>query len=311
MSMTAIIVLLVWVAIAVALFFVFRRLASGQHARQRLFASQSAPVSDPPKARQPGSTGGSLTRWLYLAGYRDPTAPLAFILITILLAALGLGLAFVLVQSGLIERGSYALGAFPGGVLEIFIPVLIIAPYLVLLLVALLPTVVVRARRRKRVTKIEQDLPITLELLATLTEAGLGFDAALDRLIRSQPADRPLTSEFRTFQAETLSGRTRVVCFRRMARRIDIPSFNVFVSAIVQAEQSGAGIANTLRHQADDLRNIRRERALEFSMSLPVKRLVPMVICFLPGIFVAALGPPFAELIRQVNTQVIGGAGTP
>ena len=50
----------------------------------------------------------------------------------------------------------------------------------------LLPTIVVRAARRARVRAVEQDLPLVLELFATMGEAGLGFDAALAKVIRAR-----------------------------------------------------------------------------------------------------------------------------
>lgn len=86
---------------------------------------------------------------------------------------------------------------------------------------------------------------------------------------------------------------------------------SIFVSAIVQAEQVGAGIAQVLRQQANDLRDRRREDAMAMAMSLPVKRLFPLVICFLPGIFVAALGPTAYQFFQHIDTvlrlQSFGG----
>jgi pilus assembly protein TadC len=160
----------------------------------------------------------------------------------------------------------------------------------------------VRAVRRSRVEAIEQDLPVTLELLATLSEAGLGFDAAMERVLESQPVDRPLPRELLTFRRDTVAGRSRVECFRRLARRVEVAAMSIFVSAIVQAEQIGAGVATVLRQQSDDLRNRRRENAMALAMALPVKRLFPMIICFLPGIFVATLGPTFYQFFQYVDT---------
>ncbi len=110
-----------------------------------------------------------------------------------------------------------------------------------------------------------------------------------------------LVQEFRTFQAEVLAGRPRVECLRRIARRLDVTSVTILVSALVQAEQIGSGIADVLRSQAEDLRQRRRERALEFSMALPVKLLFPLVICFLPGIVLFTLGPAFYDLFRLAD----------
>ena len=76
----------------------------------------------------------------------------------------------------------------------------------------------------------------------------------------------------------------------------------MLVSALVQAEQLGSGIAQTLRRQADDLRDRRRERANAFAMALPIKRMFPLVVCFLPGIFVWTLGPFFVQLFQIADT---------
>ena len=152
--------------------------------------------------------------------------------------------------------------------------------------------------------KVEQDLPISLELLATLGEAGLGFDAALSRVLDSVKEDRPLAREFRTYQSDLLAGRTRVESLRRLARRLEVSSVTILVSALVQAEQMGSGIAQTLRRQADDLRDRRRERANAFAMALPIKRMFPLVVCFLPGIFVWTLGPFFVRLFQFADTFI-------
>ncbi|MDB5341647.1 MAG: type secretion system protein [Schlesneria sp.] len=248
--------------------------------------------------REQTAPSHGLTRWLSLAGYRRPYASRIFLLLTCSLAGFGGLLAYLLTASGLLRTAIVGLRLLPGGVGDIFLPAVYLAPWLVACLVASLPFVVVRATRRKLVERVNEDLPITLELLATLSEVGLGFDAALDRVIGSQDRDRPLAREFRAFQLEVLSGRPRVECLRRMARRIDVTPLTVFVSALVQAEQIGMGLAGVLRQQANDLRDRRRERALEFAMTLPVKLMFPMIICFLPGIFIFAIGPAFYQFFQ-------------
>jgi Flp pilus assembly protein TadB len=69
-----------------------------------------------------------------------------------------------------------------------------------------IPTLVVRSARRKRVEAIEQDLAPTLELLATLAEAGLGFDSAIARIMESENGLRPLGQEFRIYARDNLAG---------------------------------------------------------------------------------------------------------
>lgn len=185
---------------------------------------------------------------------------------------------------------------------DLLSPIAYMAPWTVFLILTLLPWLVVRRARRQRVEQVEQDLPISLELLATLSEAGLGFDAALARVLDSLMEDRPLGREFRTYQSDLLAGRTRVESFRRLARRLDVSSVTILVSALVQAEQLGSGIAQALRRQADDLRDRRRERANAFAMALPVKRMFPLVVCFMPGLFVWTLGPFFVQLFKMADT---------
>ena len=102
-------------------------------------------------------------------------------------------------------------------------------------------------------------MPLYLDLLAMLGEAGLAFDMALDCILMTKAADRPLAQEFRFFQKEILAGRQRIHCLRRRARRLDVITISIFISALVQAEQTGMSVAEVLRRQAEDLRERRRE----------------------------------------------------
>jgi tight adherence protein C len=284
---------------ATALVLLVRRAGSRRRSQERLFAVRQAVFPAGP-SREPGP----LSRWLQLAGYRSPAAAAAFLLLLAVLALAGVAVAFGLWISGVMALAERGLDGIPGGLGDMFRPVLYIAPWFVLALVALTPVLVVRRARRLRVSQVERDLPVTLELLATLSESGLGFDAALARVQQAQPPERVLGSELRTFQTDVLSGRPRVECLRRLSRRLDVPAISILVSALVQAEQIGSGVADTLRRQADDLRNRRRERATEVAMQLPVKLLFPLVICFLPGIFVFTLGPTFYQFFQYADTIV-------
>ena len=289
-----------WIVAMVVVALAYLKGEPGARGRERLLRNDDDLVSpDEAAARLRSDDPRGLTKWLYLAGYRSESAPTVFLLATAMCGAVGFLLALGIVRSGFVGQTLDRISNFPGGSLELVSPILLVAPWLIFFILIMVPTVLARARRRRRVAEIEVDLPVTLELLATLAEAGLGFDAALERVVRSQSNDRLLAREFRAFQGEVRSGRPRVRSLRRLARRIDVASMNMLVSALVQAEQVGSGIASVLRRQAEDMRARRRERAIEFSMALPVKRLLPMVICFLPAIFVAALGPAFYKLFTQ------------
>lgn len=288
------IVVLVWSLAALATAFFWRRWQQSSEARRRLFADREAATV----ATGSVAEMSWLQRWLFLAGYRQPNAVAWFVGGTTLCLFLGVSAAFAIIFSGVYELMEIATAAVPGGVGEVFLPAVYLTPWTLVVGVGALPTLLVRRRRQLRVESVDQDLPLALELMATLSEAGLGFDAALARIQETRLAARPLATEFRSFQADLLAGRPRSHSLRRFSERLRIPAVSIFVSAMVQADQLGMGIASVLRRQADDLRDRRRERANAFAMSLPVKRVVPMVVCFLPGLFVWTLGPFFVQLFQ-------------
>jgi pilus assembly protein TadC len=273
-----------------------RRFQQQRSTRQRLFQEV-----EPPAALATDTEPTALARWLALAGYRAPGATTLFVAANVgtFVAALAVPLAYR--ASGISRQMERGLQGMPGAAGEIFLPFVVLAPWIVALALIAAPWLIVRQARRQRVQDVEQDLPIYLELFATLSEAGLGFDAALDRVLRAQRGRRPLASELRTFQLEVLAGRQRTDCLRRLAQRLDVLTLTLFVSALVQAEQVGSGVAQVLRRQSDDLRERRRERLLAQAMTLPVKLVFPLVVCFLPGIFAVTIGPIFYQFFQLVE----------
>jgi tight adherence protein C len=279
------------------------RLGAGAAARRRL--DESLEAGRAPVDVDDDEVGSGLRRWLYLAGYRRRDAVAAFFIAMALALVAGIAAAWIFRAFVMATLGGWLAG-MPGNLANLFLPLLVLFPWLLLITVALLPVLHVRARRRRIVREIEQDLPITLELLATLSEAGLGFGAGLTRILDSETDPRSLAKELNQYRVESLAGMPRTRCLRRLARRAEVPSVSTFVSALVQAEQMGAGLAEVMRHQADDLRNRRRERAFQMAQALPVKLVFPLVICFLPAVFVFTLGPAFHSLFRTLGSAVGG-----
>jgi tight adherence protein C len=237
---------------------------------------------------------------LSLAGYRWPGAPAIFVATTA--ACIGCGLLLGQVyRVVLLESFVQMVAAVPGGAGDVLAAILGSGHWILLVVVGLVPTVIVRTTRRARVRAIEQDLPLVLELFSTMAEAGLGFDAALGKVVRTQGNARPLIAEFLSFQYDMLAGVPRTQALRQLARRAEVASLSSFTSALVQAEEVGASMADTLRHQADDLRQRRREDALLKAQALPVKLVFPLVICFLPGIFLSTLAPVIYQMIQVAD----------
>lgn len=263
-----------------------------------------ARLDDADEAGEPiEARGAGLAHWLARAGFRDRRATAAFLLATGALAASGIALAIALQPS--VDRAVDALWTLPGAVGELPALLTMATPILLAVLLAVSPALAVTAARSRRVAEVEADLPLLLDLLATLAEAGFGFDSALARVLDVEQLKPALARELRVFQLDLLAGRSRVAAMRALADRLEVPALSAFVAALIQAEQIGSSIAETLRHQADDARRTQRERLLLTAETLPIKLAVPLVLCFLPGIFVIALGPAvhrLFELADQVTT---------
>jgi tight adherence protein C len=142
-------------------------------------------------------------------------------------------------------------------------------------------------------------LPDCLDLLTISVEAGLGFDAALAKVVEKM--EGPLVDEYRQALAEVRMGRPRREALRDVALRADAQPVTNFIGAIVQAEQLGVPIAKVLQIQSQQLRVERRQRAEEQAAKAPVKMLFPMVGCIFPTIFIVILGPAILTVIKGVG----------
>jgi tight adherence protein C len=154
-------------------------------------------------------------------------------------------------------------------------------------------------RIKKRSMDMILQLPDALDLLTISVEAGLGFDAALAKVVEKM--DGPLVTEFRQALAEIRMGRTRREALRDIVARADAQPVANFIGAIVQAEQLGVPIAKVLQIQSQQLRIERRQRAEEAAAKAPVKMLFPMVGCIFPTIFIVILGPAIVTVIGGVG----------
>ena len=282
-SAAAITVLLIWMS----------RRAQRLKTQERLASTRLSGELRPRHTAALGVPEERIARWLHLAGRRQPDATARFWMTTAALALLGGALGVAAWSSGLLDTIRADLEAIPGRVGYLFVPIVIALPAVLPLAFASVPTVSARRARRERTRLILRDLYPALELFASLAQAGLAFDAALARVLSTLGSERPLGRELMTFQSEVLGGSDRKLCFRRLARRIELAQVSSFPSALIRAHEVGIGLADTLRRQADDLRNELRERALSSAQSLPARLVFPLVICFLPGIFVMSLGPAF------------------
>ena len=152
-------------------------------------------------------------------------------------------------------------------------------------------------RIRKRQKAILLAIPDSLDLLTISVKAGLGFDAALGKVVEKTVG--PLSDEFRRSLAEVRIGKPRRDALREMVARVQVPALGSFIGAIIQAEQLGVAIARVLEVQSEQLRIERRQRAEEMAAKAPIKMLFPLIGCIFPSMFIVILGP--ALILIAVN----------
>jgi tight adherence protein C len=153
-------------------------------------------------------------------------------------------------------------------------------------------------RIRARQKAILLAIPDTLDLLTISVKAGLGFDAALGKVI--EKTEGPLSDEFRRALAEVRIGKPRRDALKEMVARTNVPALTNFIGAIVQAEQLGVAIANVLEVQSEQLRIERRQRAEEMAAKAPIKMLFPLVGCIFPSLFIVILGPAMILIVNNL-----------
>ena len=162
-----------------------------------------------------------------------------------------------------------------------------------------IPESMLESAVRNRHSAIRKSLANCIDLLVVSTEAGLGFDGALAKVV--DKVSGPLADEFRRVLDDMSIGRSRMEALKAMSDRVGLPELTTFVAAVRQADLLGTSIAHVLRVQADSLRVQRNIRARETAAKLPVKMLFPLVFFIFPAVFVVVLGPGFISILRALG----------
>ncbi|MCI6158805.1 MAG: type II secretion system F family protein [Selenomonadaceae bacterium] len=160
------------------------------------------------------------------------------------------------------------------------------------------PIAVLNANIQKRKNMIMRQLPEVLDLLCVSVQAGLSFDAALRKITDRMKG--PLIDEFKHFQDDVRMGMIRRNAMKHLAARCELQDVSLFMTALIQAEKLGSSMGKTLKNQADNIRERRRQYIKAEAMRAPIKILFPLVLFIFPAIFVVTLVPSLLALMKTM-----------
>lgn len=161
----------------------------------------------------------------------------------------------------------------------------------------LYPVLWLRNKKIKRENIILKEIPFFLDIIVLCVEAGLTLVNALDQAV-SKAVKSPTSNEFSRVTADIRKGISKNDALRNMAQRIDQPSVQNLVSAIIQAENMGMNLGPILRGQAKQRRVDRFLRAEKLALEAPVKMLFPLVAFIFPCTFIV-IGFPLYIMMKD------------
>jgi len=177
----------------------------------------------------------------------------------------------------------------------------IVLSIMVLVLMYLFPKLWLQSVVSRRQNRVRKGLADALDMLSVCATAGLGFDQSLQRV--SEYWDTPIGHEFGRVISEMEMGLSRRDAMRNMAERLDMREISSFVALIIQTEQLGMSVSDTLHAQAAEMRIERRFRAQEQAQKAPLKMLIPMATLIFPALLAVILGPSipaFREIFSRM-----------
>ena len=155
-----------------------------------------------------------------------------------------------------------------------------------------LPWFFLKNKIQKRQLSIRRAFPDALDLLLICVESGMSIESAFRKVsqeIGSQSI--PLAEELTLTTAELSYLQDRKVAYENLAKRTDLEGVRAVCVALQQSERYGTPLGQTLRVMAQENRDMRMSEAEKKAAALPPKLTVPMILFFLPVLFIVILGP--------------------
>ncbi len=231
-----------------------------------------------------GSMGEKARDKMLQAGIRNPKAHLKFMILRAVLPVIFVLLAY-LYFSALPEDKQYS------STIEI-------ASIFGLALFGFkLPDIIVKNIIVKRQQEINLSFPDALDMMLICVQGGIGLEQTIQR-VAEEIAEQSdvLAEELGMLCAEMAMLNDRRRALQDFARRVGSGAGKSFATSLIQAEQYGTSISKAMRVMSDELRDMRMSAAEQKAASLPPKLTVPMILFFLPVLFIIILGPVGIEV---------------
>ena len=171
-----------------------------------------------------------------------------------------------------------------------------------------LPNLVVSAKADRRKQAIVNGFPDCLDLMLVCVEAGLGIEAAMDRVGREVVQAHPQVSELLSATGLQLrAGASREEAFRSLSETAGVDEIRSFATLLIQSDKLGTSLGSTLRVYAEEMRERRRMRAEEKAHRLPVLISIPLVVFMLPVMIGVLMLPAGIRVVRELAPALTGG----
>jgi tight adherence protein C len=160
-----------------------------------------------------------------------------------------------------------------------------------------LPNMFIQNIAQRRQASVMVAFPDALDLMLICVESGMSIEAAFNKVANEiGTASVELAEELALTTAELSYLEERRQAYENLAVRTGHPGVKAVCTSLIQAERYGTPVGQSLRVMADENRQMRMQFAEKKAASLPAKLTVPMIVFFLPVLFVVILGPAGIQL---------------
>ncbi|MEP6356017.1 MAG: type II secretion system F family protein [Hyphomicrobiales bacterium] len=230
---------------------------------------------------------GSISTKLAMAGYRGPKPVIVFLFARVVLPLVFFVLALIYV---------FTFNLLSDHVITIRIVACLCVAYIGFVL----PNLLLSSQTSKRQLSIQQAFPDALDLLLICVESGMSVEAAFKRVSQEMAESSPaLAEEFAITTAELSFLQVRTDAYDNLAARTGLDGVKACALALTQAEKVGTPVGASLRVMAQENRDLRMNAAEHKAASLPPKLTVPMIIFFLPVLFMIIIAPAIIQLYER------------